>query len=197
MNVLFWSGGKDSLLALYFFKKKYGNALTLLTTYDETNQMVPFQNISLDTIQKQADTLQLPHIAVGLPPKASNAMYLQRVLEELSNLNAESLFFGDWSLVDIKEWRKLQFEPEGFSCRFPIWQKPFNTLMSTIESLNAIITITYVSSIYQNHIKKGERYTRAWVKSLPPHIDPMGENGEFHTCIRPESLEPFQVLNKH
>ncbi|NIT56931.1 MAG: hypothetical protein GWN00_12055, partial [Aliifodinibius sp.] len=126
MNILFWSGGKDAYLALHFFKESYPKAdLKLLTTYDESNDVVPHQNIPLSEIKEQADHLNLDLISVPLPFNCPNNIYLERIENALNKLKEpiDSLIFGDWYLEDIREWREKVFNEMGYSCLFPIWKK--------------------------------------------------------------------------
>ena len=73
MNILFWSGGKDAYLALHFFRESHPEAdLKLLTTYDESDDTVPHQNIPLSAIKDQADHLDLELVSVALPTNCPN-----------------------------------------------------------------------------------------------------------------------------
>lgn len=99
LYVVFYSGGKDSLLALRSVIKKHQEALlagaddsndcntnsnarilnnvVLLTTYDATNDLTT-NKISLDIIRKQAQTLKIPLVAVPLYHQSSDR-YSKRI----------------------------------------------------------------------------------------------------------------------
>ncbi|EGZ05370.1 hypothetical protein PHYSODRAFT_342513 [Phytophthora sojae] len=72
--VMFWSGGKDSFLALgalyesYAVEQKPMPRVVLLTTIDPKTNVVPIQDIPSQTIAAQAEALELPLclVAVGL-----------------------------------------------------------------------------------------------------------------------------------
>jgi diphthamide synthase (EF-2-diphthine--ammonia ligase) len=66
---------------------------------------------------------------------------------------------------------------------FPIWEKPIEELIELIESEQVEIRIRSVDSNFDRFINKGALYDRRFVKNLPENIDPMGENGEFHTEV--------------
>ena len=201
MSILFWSGGKDAYLALNYYLQTYDDSPTLLTTFDKNSGVVPYQNIPIETIEEQAKQLQLPLKTVGLPPKASNKEYMTcitHVIDEVSKsgndigfdnereIGSESynrLIFGDWHLEDIRIWREQQFGSIGYSCLFPIWNKPIDELLSFLETLPATVFINNINTLFKPYISTGEKYDRTFVDNLPRHLDPMGENGEFHTLV--------------
>lgn len=133
MDVLFWSGGKDSYLALEFYTQEYGDKenVKLLTTYEQETEVVPHQNIPLDNIKRQAEQLGIDLISVPLPKDCSNEVYLAQVEEALADEqeSIEQLVFGDWQLEDIREWREKVFGEMGYSCLFPIWHKSLHDLL--------------------------------------------------------------------
>lgn len=197
MNILFWSGGKDAYLALHFFRDSHPKAdVSLLTTYDESNDIVPHQNIPLSKIKEQADHLGLDLISVGLPSNCPNDIYLERIERALNELDdpIENLIFGDWYLEDIRQWRENVFGEMGYSCLFPIWQKDLNDLLPILLLKPIEIKISAVKEDFESLLKVGESYDQKLVMQLRrlSEIDPMGENGEFHTKVTfkdPDTLE--------
>ncbi|HET6528823.1 MAG TPA: hypothetical protein VFG39_08755 [Balneolaceae bacterium] len=189
MNILFWSGGKDAYLALEFFRKNHPDAeIRLLTTYDETDEIVPHQQIKLKDIKKQAIDLGLELITVPLPSDCLNEVYLGRLGEILGGLNepVEHLIFGDLYLEDIRQWREKVFGEIGYSCIFPIWKKSIHDLLPVLLLKPVEVKISAVKEEFQPLIRVGEAYDQKFVtqlQHLPQDIDPMGENGEFHTQV--------------
>lgn len=197
MNILFWSGGKDAYLALHFFRESHPEAdVKLLTTYDESNYIVPHQNIPLSEIEEQADYLDLEMIFVGLPSNCPNKIYLERTENALKELEQpiDNLIFGDWYLEDIRQWREKVFSEMGYSCMFPIWQKDLNDLLPVLLLKPIEIKISAVKEEFQSLLKKGESFDQKLVMQLQRlnEIDSMGENGEFHTKVifnNPDTLD--------
>lgn len=189
MNILFWSGGKDAYLALEFFRKNDPDAeIRLLTTYDETDEIVPHQQIKLKDIKKQAIDLGLELIAVPLPSDCPNEVYLDRLKKVLGELNEpiERLIFGDLYLEDIRKWREKVFGEMGYNCVFPIWKKSIHDLLPVLLLKPVEVKISAVKEEFQPLIRVGETYDQKFVtqlQHLPQNIDPMGENGEFHTRV--------------
>lgn len=187
MDILFWSGGKDSYLALEFYTQDYGDKdnLKLLTSYEEESENVPHHNIPLTRIRKQAEELGLDLIAVPLPKDCPNDEYLSRIGNALEKQDEpiENLVFGDWHLEDIRKWREKHFGAMGYQCLFPIWKKSLHDLLPVLLLKPVEVKISAVKDEFQHYIKVGEQYTQGFVRTLPKEIDPMGENGEFHTEV--------------
>ncbi|MEX0779891.1 MAG: hypothetical protein WD491_03935 [Balneolales bacterium] len=180
--VLFWSGGKDAFLALTEIDGKA--AVTLLTTFNEKTQAVPHQEIPLYVIKEQARQLNLKLLAVPLPDQCPNELYLTKLEQALKKITSKpKLVFGDLRLANIRTWREQVFHNMGYECRFPIWNKPYPELLAKLWRQPVEIHISAVTPPYQNVLKPGMKYDGQLVKNLPPNIDPLGENGEFHTVI--------------
>jgi len=184
ISILFWSGGKDSLITLRLLEKSTAD-ISLLTTYDESESMVPIQNIPLRQIRKQALHLGYMHVAIPIPFPCPNEVYLDRIFLHLEKLpfHIDRLVFGDWHLKDIKSWREKVFNKHGYHCEFPIWQMQKNELLDLIFDEDCRIVINSVDEKLLPIIQPGTIYNRSFIKTLPDHIDPLGENGEFHTQV--------------
>ncbi len=195
MNILFWSGGKDAYLALQFFRQEHAEPdIKLLTTYEESSEVVPHQEIELSHIRKQAEALGLDLITVPLPKDCPNDEYLKLTEQTLSEQEkpAEHLIFGDWKLEDIREWRENEFGEMGYECLFPIWGKSLHELLPVLWLGPITVEISNVRDEFKDLIRVGETYDQNFVtqiKRLNDDIDPMGENGEFHTKVIFEDLD--------
>ncbi len=105
-EVLFWSGGKDSFLAL----RKRANELcsteniVLLTTFDAVTRVVAHQEVPISCIVKQAKYLDLDLIGVPLHPGIEYSKQIARGLGVIKGV-PHSLVFGDLHLMHIRQWR--------------------------------------------------------------------------------------------
>jgi uncharacterized protein (TIGR00290 family) len=200
MDILFWSGGKDAYLALHFYRESNPRAdITLLTTYDESDNIVPHQNIQLEHIKKQAAQLGLELIPVALPPECPNDIYLEHVYYALESIDGDidHLIFGDWYLQDIREWREKVFRELGYDCLFPIWEKSIHDLLPVLLFQPIEVEISAVKEEFQSLIRIGETFDQSLViqlQHLPEDIDPMGEKGEFHTKVIFKDLDEIIPL---
>ncbi|ETN00141.1 hypothetical protein PPTG_18145 [Phytophthora nicotianae INRA-310] len=157
--VVFWSGGKDSFLALsalyetYPAEQKPMPRVVLLTTIDPKTNVVPIQNISSQTVAAQAEALELPLclVAVGLGDEYTSA--LRTALHDIPNqmkrtkkskkastqnetaLLVSTLVFGDLHLEDIRAWREETFGKD-YKLLFPVWKKNYESeLLPALERL--------------------------------------------------------------
>ncbi len=184
-DILFWSGGKDSLLSLRYLQDDTNEDPILLTTFDDESGRVPHQNIPIETIRRQAVDLGLILFTVPISYPASNSEYLNTLEAHLNRFpfGVRRLVFGDLHLQDIREWREEQLGNLGFDLAFPIWQKPYNELFDRLEREKVSIRISAVMDDFQDLIAPGTLFNREFVESLPEEVDKMGENGEFHTEV--------------
>jgi diphthamide synthase (EF-2-diphthine--ammonia ligase) len=184
-DLLFWSGGKDSFLALLYYMDSENREPILLTTYDDESDIVPHQNIPVGSIRQQALALELPLFTVPLSYPASNERYLETVRSSIEQLpfRIDRIIFGDLHLSDIRRWREEQFHAMGFKTLFPIWNKPYDELFDRLEQEGLSITISAVDEKFRDVVAVGTPFSREFAESLPPEIDQMGENGEFHTRV--------------
>jgi diphthamide synthase (EF-2-diphthine--ammonia ligase) len=184
-DLLFWSGGKDAFLALCYYRDTHDSDPALLTTYDDESGLVPHQELAIEKIRRQAVALGLIHFAVPLSHPVSNDEYMKALSNFLKSIPFQigRLIFGDLHLQDIREWRETQFQKLGFSTEFPIWNKPLEELITRLEREPVVVRISSVMDEFNKHISPGDTFNREFVEGLPYHIDPMGENGEFHTEV--------------
>lgn len=184
-DILFWSGGKDSLLALRYLQDEIHDDPILLTTFDDESGNVPHQKIPIETIRRQAVDLGLILYTVPMSYPASNSVYLNTLNAHLERFpfGVRRLVFGDLHLQDIREWREEQFGNLGLDLAFPIWQKPYDELFDRLEREEVSIRISAVMDDFQDLIEPGTLFNSEFAESLPEPIDKMGENGEFHTEV--------------
>jgi ATP-binding cassette subfamily B (MDR/TAP) protein 1 len=174
--ILFWSGGKDSLLA---YDAVRAERPVLLTSFDPATGIVPHQEIPMAAIRAQAAALGRPLIEVPLAQPCPNERYLAALHAAIGA--APSLVFGDLHLADIRVWREASFA--GWSCRFPLWQAPYARLLGRLWQLGAPVSVSAVRRDLAARVAVGARYDPAFVVGLPVEVDAMGECGEFHTKV--------------
>jgi ATP-binding cassette subfamily B (MDR/TAP) protein 1 len=197
-HVLFWSGGKDSLLALRAWLRTQSrqgaqsaahalDSLLLLTTFDATTRIVAHQEVFIGDIQRQAQALDLDLVGVPLHPGMA---YLERVQSGLDCVKSEgnriaSLVFGDLHLAHIKEWRDAALSHFG-SLDYPLWQVDQQTLLEELVSSGVPCIVSACPGTPAEPAAAGVEVGRRFDRQLAEAAaragwDPFGENGEFHT----------------
>ncbi len=183
--VISWSSGKDSTLTLERLQEDPNyEVVGLYTTYVEDE--VPFQATPLEVVQMQADLLHLPLITIPLPEVfPSNDIYQSTIVTALaeSKLNIQAVAFGDMFCDGIADYRRSYIEPAGWECVFPLLgENSLSLAMEVIERGIQAMLITIDGSVLSPEWC-GRWYDQVLIESLPRHIDPCGENGEFHTLV--------------
>ena len=205
VDVLFWSGGKDSFLALRALGREGPSGrkgplgregpsgrkgplrpVVLLTTFDVATRTVAHQEIPIDAVIRQAEHLGLP--LLGVPLHAGEA-YMDRIRAGCELVpQITRLVFGDLHLLHIREWRSVAFREfaadRGAALHFPLWGVPYDTLIADLEASGVACEVSAVTEAAQGVVAVGERFDRAMMARLPRSVDPFGENGEFHTLAK-------------
>ncbi|UTZ35985.1 adenine nucleotide alpha hydrolase [Vibrio campbellii] len=183
--VVSWSSGKDSTLTLERLNENpLYQVVGLYTTY--VDKEVPFQATPLEVVQMQADLLGLPLITIDLPEVfPSNDIYQSTIVNALQNsgLNVEAVAFGDMFCNGIAEYRRSYIEPAGWECVFPLLGEESRVLaIEIVDRGIKTMLVTTDGEVLQSEWC-GRWYDKELIESFPGHIDPCGENGEFHTLV--------------
>ncbi|CAI2289872.1 adenine nucleotide alpha hydrolase [Vibrio parahaemolyticus] len=183
--VISWSSGKDSTLTLERLNENPNyQVVGLYTTY--VGKEVPFQATPLEIVQMQAELLALPLITIELLEVfPSNDIYQSAIVNALqsSGLNVEAVAFGDMFCNGIADYRRSYIEPAGWECVFPLLgENSLSLAMEVIERGIQAMLITIDGSVLSPEWC-GRWYDQVLIESLPAHIDPCGEDGEFHTLV--------------
>lgn len=183
IDIVFWSGGKDSYLTLETLRPFQPDSIALLATFDETTGRSAIQDIAIETTRQHAKHLGLPLLEVLLPTACPNDIYLDRIQKALKKFPVRQLVFGDLHCADIRNWREQEWNRRGYACRFPLWNQSYPKLLQKLWQLPGRIVLSSVRSDLTQFFKPGDTYNADFVARLSPDIDVMGENGEFHTCV--------------
>lgn len=152
--VLFWSGGKDSYLALMALQETASN-IVLCTTF--ANGMVGHQEIPVEMIKRQAKHLHLPLILIALK---SDQRYEERVLNTLLPFQPRSFAFGDLHLEGIRAWREQYFA--DVPLLFPIWKTEYPDLLERLMLADGTAFISAIGDHFPAHypLQIGDEYTK-------------------------------------
>src|SRR5690242_10726779 len=119
-NALFWSGGKDSLLALDRARRQ-GLAVTrLVNIYEGVSGRVRFHGVRRELIALQAQTLGLELVQQPTYPDTFEQAF-GSALEKLKQLGIQGILFGNIHLADIRAWYEQRTRAQGFTHIEPLW----------------------------------------------------------------------------
>lgn len=203
--VLFFSGGKDSYLALRRLERN-SEQVVLLSTFSGPDSMVGHQQVPFwEVVVEQAKAMRKHLLAVPLgagtyPELIAKALAL---LPE-SGLKATALCFGDLHVPYIKEWREEHLRPllpsdAGAApppLRYPVWHIAYEELINELEADEADVRICRVDNDCcppgAGHlVRVGAAFNAELFWQLQELknaqggrlIDAFGENGEFHSVV--------------
>jgi len=190
-DVLSWSGGKDSFLALLELSRSNRRPVVLMTTFDGRSHQVAHQEVQLNVIRLQAKQLGLNLLLVPLYPESDYCNRIQQGIQHLLyNNKVIRMVFGDLHLEHVRRWRLEMLLPSlqklDIELCFPLWKKPYSTLLADFVASGASATISAVADprcLAAGNV--GDPFGSNWIDRLPDELDSFGENGEFHTLVRP------------
>lgn len=188
MNVVVsWSGGKDSSWTYYRAWNHGGYKIHgLLTTITESYNRISIHGVRRDILHRQAHAIGLPVFEVPIPPNCPNEIYEQRMqsrLSELKEKGIDAIIFGDIFLEDVREYRERLLYPTGMKGLFLLWGEKTDALAREMIACGLQAWTTCVDGDRLGREWVGREFSYDFLMELPEHIDPCGENGEFHTLV--------------
>ncbi|MCS1390279.1 diphthine--ammonia ligase [Lysinibacillus boronitolerans] len=178
-----FSGGKDSVLALYKASQE-GQAMGLIVMLEEEGQRSRSHGMPPEIIQAQADSIGLPVYTAA----ASWAEY-ERVfiglLENAKNQGAEVLVTGDLDMPAHGCWHDQVAKKAGLKLGMPLWEMNHREAVDEFIHLGfSTMIVTVNLSLGMTEADLGRILTNDFVQELEARgIDPCGEGGEFHTTV--------------
>ena len=185
--VLFcWSGGKDSAMALRVLQREKVSIISLLTTVTEGYERISMHGVRRELLWRQAESIGLHLHEVLIPPQCVNATYEARMEEALRTFAAQGVrrvAFGDIFLEDLRAYREGKLARVGMSAIFPVWKRETRELAAEFCAAGFRAITVCVDGKVLDCGFAGRELNEQFFRDLPPHADPCGENGEFHTFV--------------
>ncbi len=182
-----WSGGKDSALSLYHVLQQPDVEIThLLTSLNDAFGRVSMHGVREELLDQQAQALGLPLIKLRLPETVSMQEYHHRMAETLAPLIVSGIthsVFGDIFLEDLRQHREERLQRVGLTGLFPLWKRPSRELLNEFWEKGFQTVVVSINGNLLDSSFCGRLLNEEFVRDLRPHVDPCGENGEFHTFV--------------
>jgi uncharacterized protein (TIGR00290 family) len=176
------SGGKDSMLALWYAGKQNLRPTTLLTMFDETGERSRSHGVPRTLVQAQARALGLDLVGPSAGWKDYEKVFVQ-TLSELRSCGHEAAIFGDIDLEPHREWEERVCKAAGLDHCLPLWHRDRLELARESIALGFKAIVVCVDSRYLDDQFSGRQFDDSFIADLPPGVDACGENGEFHTFV--------------
>lgn len=185
--ILSWSGGKDSALTLHALHQagRYDVA-AVLTTFTRDYDRVSMHGVRRELVERQTALIGLPLEKVWISQDASNEAYemqMRAVLERHVKRGVSTVAIGDIFLEDLRAYREEKLARIGMKGLFPLWKLDTAALARSFLDLGFKGVITCVDTDLLDGRFIGRDYDEAFLKQIPSHVDPCGENGEFHSFV--------------
>lgn len=182
-----WSGGKDACLSLYrvLGAGQYG-VHTLLTTVSEPYRRVSMHGVREELLRLQAESLGIPLRIAYLAESSSMEAYdavMTRELDALKTDGVTGAVFGDIFLEDVRRYRERHLEGHQIRAIFPLWQQDSLSVAENFIRTGFRAVVCCVNAALLDESFVGRDYDEAFLRDLPPGVDPAGERGEFHTFV--------------
>ncbi|RYY77939.1 MAG: ATP-binding protein, partial [Moraxellaceae bacterium] len=111
--------------------------------------------------------------------------------------------YGDLFLEDLRQYRLQQLEKAGLQGLFPLWGRDTKALLEDFIALGFRAVIVAVNESLLDRSFCGRALDAAFLRDLPPGVDPCGENGEYHSFVydgpvflRPVPFRKGEVLQR-
>jgi uncharacterized protein (TIGR00290 family) len=186
-TLLSWSSGKESAWSLHLLRQQNEYEIVgLLTTFNQQANRVAMHAVRRSLVEAQAEAVGIPLWAVDLPWPCSNADYeciMKETCKTAVQADIECIAFGDLFLSDIRAYREKQLENSGLQPIFPVWKIPTRELAHAMIESGVRAKLTCVDPKLLAPEFAGREFDEQLLSELPAHIDPCGENGEFHTFV--------------
>ena len=183
--VVFWSGGKDSAMALYKAQKSANLEIVgLVTTVISGKGKTSVHEIAEGALERQAKLTGLPLRKMFVEANPANPDYeleLLHVYRELVEEGISTVIYGDIFLEDIRTYREELLRKAGLKSLFPLWQINTTQYMEGFIHSGFKAIICCVNSALLGRTYLNRELVPSFLNDLPPNVDPAGENGEFHT----------------
>lgn len=196
---LSWSSGKDSAWALHVLRQSDEYEVTgLFTTINTAFERVAMHAVRVALLRQQAQAVGLPLYLIEIPYPCTNEQYAAAMTALVASAQAEGvrcMAFGDLYLEDVRRYREERMQGTGIEPVFPLWGKPTRPLLQEMLANGVRACLTCVDPRVLPAEFAGRELTAELLARMPDHIDPCGENGEFHTFVfdGPMFAQPLDI----
>ncbi len=155
-----------------------------MTTITVVHQRVAMHGVPLELLQQQALAVGLPLWIAPIPSPCHNHEYegaMNQVIQRARTEGISVMAFGDLFLEDVRRYRETQLAGTGIRPLFPLWGRRTDQLAREMLSTGLRACVTCVDPKQVPGSLAGREFDASLLADLPPHADPCGERGEFHT----------------
>ncbi len=178
-----YSGGKDSVLALYRAIKQGMLPLSLITTYNTDEGRTWFHGIPKPLLLNVSKALEIP-VKIVKTNGSEYAVNFEKALCEFRDAGAKVCVFGDIDIEEHLQWCTQRCCNAGIEPYSPLWKESRRQLVYEFIDSGFIANITVVDTKQMKDKHLGSILTKKVADSIDAQgADVCGENGEYHTFV--------------
>ena len=185
--LMYWSGGKDSAMALHEIKTNPRfsefRVKGLMTTLTEGYDRISGHGVRRSLLERQAECLGLSLHKTYIPQQATMQDYEGVIEEALLQHKREGTNFAATGDIFIEKRRMATFKKTGVRGCFPLMLNDSYQHVMRFIDLGFKAYIVCVDGKVLDHNYVGRILDKDFVDTLPSGVDACGENGEFHTLV--------------
>lgn len=188
-----YSGGKDSILALYRAIEQGMKPVALIITFNTDRNESWFHGVPEKLLQEVSRSLNIPIRLI----KTSGEEYALNFEKELllqKEQGVEACIFGDIDIEEHFEWCTKRCETVGIEAIFPLWKEDRKALVEEFIEVGFKANITVVDTTRLSEKHLGKCLSSETISSIVLEgADACGENGEYHTFVSDGPLFSYPV----
>lgn len=185
-TALSFSGGKDSIFALYHLQQQRVPVITLITTVWKDSQKSVAHDETLERLEQQASRLNIPVEWIETDFDNYTTDFEEKLKELKVVKGIENIAFGDIYLEGHREWGEKLAANTGLKPLYPLWRKQEESAELLYEYVHAGFKskITKVDATKLPKSWLGREIDESFIKDILTYdVCPLGESGEYHTYV--------------
>ena len=206
-----WSSGKDSAWTLHTLRQQPEDydVRGIFTTVTKTFERVSIHSTPMWVLKQQAAKLGVPLYEIPIPYPCSHAIYEEAMRQFSPRWRPYLNIWARRTLHLVTSSWKIFVSTAKINSRgpfytdFPVWGEDTTRLAEKMitSGMRAIVTALNPTKVPADFA--GRWFDAALLADLPEGVDPLGENGEFHTCVvdgpmfsSPIAAKPGEVVQR-
>ncbi|MEG0894681.1 MAG: diphthine--ammonia ligase [Oscillospiraceae bacterium] len=188
-----YSGGKDSILAIYRAINQGMEPVCLIITYNTDKKRSWFHGIPQTVLESLSKSLDIPIWLIKTSGE-EYAVNFEKALDKAKNLGAEVCIFGDIDIEGHLKWCTERCDNVGLQAFFPLWGENRAKLVYEFIDSGFTANFTIIDTKRMSDSFLGETLTKENVDLIANQgADICGENGEYHTFVSAGPIFKKQV----
>lgn len=181
--IMSFSGGKDSILALYKMIKKGYEPVALLTTIKKDREKSWTHHLDNNFLRRVSESLEIPILLVECDVDDYERKF-EEALFKAKDMGATICAFGDIDIELHRNWDLDRCKNTGIEAKLPLWQQNREELVYEFIDSGFETIINKVNLKYMGVEFLGKVLDRKIIEDIKlTGADACGENGEYHTFV--------------